>query len=174
MESIISTFHIDWKIIIAQAINFGVVFVVLYIYALKPLSKLMAERSEKIARGIDDAKNNAEILGKTKEVQEETLVKARAEAQAIFQAGKKEAEIKRTEMLEKAKSDVAMIIESGKKTLEVEKNKMVEEARGEIVALAMQATEKLLTTKIDKDFNGKTIKELEKDGPWGGPLKDRP
>ena len=49
MDSIISTFHIDWKIIIAQAINFGVVFIVLYIFALKPLSKLMNERAEKIA-----------------------------------------------------------------------------------------------------------------------------
>ena len=80
MESIISTFHIDWKIIIAQAINFGVVFVVLYIFALKPLSKLMAERSEKIARGMDDAKTNATLLEKTKAEYDEVLVKARAEA----------------------------------------------------------------------------------------------
>ena len=64
MDSIISTFHIDWKIIIAQAINFGVVFVVLYIFALKPLSKLMAERSEKIKKGIDDAKKSDELLQK--------------------------------------------------------------------------------------------------------------
>jgi len=37
---------------------------------------------------------------------------------------------------------------------------MIEEARGEIVTLAMAATEKLLNTKIDKDFNSKTVKEL--------------
>ncbi|MEK6827090.1 MAG: F0F1 ATP synthase subunit B [Nanoarchaeota archaeon] len=160
MESIISTFHIDWKIIIAQAINFAIVFGVLYFYALKPLGKLMAERSEKIAKGIDDAKANAETLNKTKEAHEETLIKARAEAQAIFGAGKKEAEAKKTEMLEKAKAEVAVLVDSGKKTLEAEKTKMVEEARGEIVILAMQATEKLLSTKIDKDFNSETIKEL--------------
>ncbi|MFA6000027.1 MAG: F0F1 ATP synthase subunit B [Candidatus Paceibacterota bacterium] len=160
MESIISTFHIDWKIIIAQAVNFAIVFGVLYFYALKPLGKLMDERSEKIARGITDAKMNAETLMKTKEAHEETLVKARAEAQVIFQTAKKEAEVKKAEMLEKTKAEVAVLIDSGKKTLEAEKNKMVEEARGEIVALAMAATEKLLNTKIDKDFNNKTVKEL--------------
>ena len=174
MESIISTFHIDWKIIIAQAINFAIVFGVLYFYALKPLGKLMEERGEKIAKGVSDAKLNAETLNKTKEMHEETLVKARAEAQVIFQNAKKEAEAKKVEMLEKAKNEVDTLINSGKKTLEAEKNKMVEEARGEIVALAMAATEKLLNTKIDKDFNGKTVKELEKDGSWGGPLKNRP
>jgi len=149
MESIISTFHIDWKIIIAQAINFGVVFVVLYIFALKPLSKLMAERSEKIARGMDDAKTNATLLEKTKAEYDEVLVKARAEANKIFQDGKKEAEAKKTVMLEDAKKEVAATIENGKKMLEIEKNKMMEEVKNEIVNLAMLATEKLVSEKHD-------------------------
>ena len=160
MESIIATFHIDWKIIIAQAVNFAIVFGVLYFYALKPLGKLMDERGEKIAKGISDAKLNTETLNKTQEAYEETLIKARAEAQAIFVAGKKEAEAKKTEMLEKAKVEVAILIENGKKNLEAEKSKMVEEARKEIVSLAMAATEKLLSSKVDKDFNSKTVKEL--------------
>src|SRR3990167_11379203 len=92
MDSIISTFHIDWKIIIAQAVNFGIVFVVLYLFALKPLSKLMAERAEKIARGIGDAKSNAVILEKTKQEYEKVLIKARGEAQKIFEEGKRSEE----------------------------------------------------------------------------------
>lgn len=149
MDSIISTFHIDWKIIIAQAVNFGVVFVVLYIFALKPLSKLMEERSEKIAKGISDAKTNATILEKTSAEYEEALSKARIEANKIFQDGKKEAEAKKVLMLEDAKKEVSTIIENGKKVLEVEKVKMVEEAKKEIITLAMLATEKLLSSKQD-------------------------
>src|SRR3989344_3670592 len=125
MESIISTFHIDWKIIIAQAVNFGVVFIVLYIFALKPLSKLMAERSEKIAKGVDDAKTNAALLEKTR------------------------TEDKKALMLEDAKKEVAGVIENGKKILEAEKVKMVGETKKEIVILAMQATEKLISSKQD-------------------------
>ena len=66
MDSIIATFHIDWKIIIAQVLNFGVVFGVLYLFALKPLMKVMRERTEKIEKGIKDAKENAEVLNNTK------------------------------------------------------------------------------------------------------------
>jgi F-type H+-transporting ATPase subunit b len=160
MESIISTFHIDWKIIIAQAVNFGVVFVVLYIFALKPLSKLMAERSEKIAKGVDDAKTNASLLEQTRAEYEEALQKARTEANKIFQDGKKEAEAKRALMLEEAKKEVSGIIENGKKVLEAEKVKMVGEAKKEIVVLAMQATEKLLGSKMHESFDEKTIKDL--------------
>jgi len=149
MDSIISTFHIDWKIIIAQAINFGVVFVVLYIFALKPLSKLMAERSEKIGKGIEDAKTNAMLVAKTEKEYDEMLTKAKNEADKIFQDGKKEALAKKAMMLEEAKVEVAVVIENGKKMLEADKVKMVEEAKKEIVTLAMLATEKLINSKQD-------------------------
>lgn len=147
MDSIISTFHIDWKIIIAQAINFGVVFTILYIFALRPLSKLMSERSEKIQKGVNDAKTNAELLAKTKAEYDEALARARVEADKIFQNGKKEAEAQKILMLEEAKKEVAGTIENGKRTLEAEKLKMVEKAKKEIVSLAMQATEKLISSK---------------------------
>jgi F0F1-type ATP synthase membrane subunit b/b' len=95
MESIIDTFYIDWKVIVAQALNFGIVFVVLYFYAIKPLNKIMAERQGKISKGLEDAKVNAKILEETKEHQEDMLARARSEAQTIFQTAKKEAEQKK-------------------------------------------------------------------------------
>ncbi|SRR5258708_1434986 len=144
MDSIISTFHIDWKIIIAQAVNFTIVFIVLYIYALKPLSKLMAERSEKIKGGLENAKANAALLEKSRQEHEEILRRAKIEANNIFQEGKKEAEVKKVSMLEDAKTEVKSMIEGGKAALQAEKAKMMEEAKHEIATLAVQAAEKIL------------------------------
>lgn len=160
MDSIINTFHIDWKIIIAQIFNFGVVFAVLYLYALKPLNKLMKERSEKIEKGIKDAKSNAEILNNTKAEYKELMAKARNEASKIFEEGKKEAEEKKILMMEKAKEEVALMIENGKKGLENEKIKMVKEATNEITSLSVKIAEKILGQKVDESFDSKTIKEL--------------
>ena len=162
MESIINTFHIDLKMIIAQIFNFGIVFVVLYLYALKPLNKLMKERSEKIEKGINDAKSNAEILNNTKVEYQELITKARKEADKIFQEGKKEAETKKTLMLEKAKEEVAVMIANGKKNFENEKIKMVAQATEEIVSLSVKIAEKILGNKIDESFEEKTMKELNK------------
>ena len=161
MDSIIGTFHIDWKIIIAQAINFAVVFAILYVFALRPLSKLMDERSERIAKGINDAKTNAEILTRTEREYNEALAHAKAEATAIFQEGKKEAEAKRAEMLEKSKAEVAQSINNGKKILEAEKIKMVEDAKKEIVDLTLRATEKILGAKVDGGLDQRTLEELK-------------
>ena len=67
MDSLIETFHIDTKLLLAQAINFAIVFAVLYFFALKPLMKAMGERTEKIEKSLDDAKKVEEKLAKTEE-----------------------------------------------------------------------------------------------------------
>ena len=151
MESIISTFHIDWKIIIAQAVNFGVVFVVLYIFALKPLSKLMAERAEKIASGINDAKKSNELLQKATEEYKENTIKLRKVSIEAQKELERDLEKLRNENLERIKADNDEWIKNRTKQMEVEKVKMVEEAKGEVVNLAIIATEKLLSSK--KDLN---------------------
>ncbi len=160
MESIISTFHIDWKIIITQMINISIVFFVLYIYAIKPLFKMMEERSEKISKGISDAKTNEDTLKETTAKYEEALTKARIEANKICENGKKEAEIEKTKLIEGAKSQVEVLIQNGKKTLEAEKVKMMNEVKKEIVSLVMVTTEKLVG-KNQINFNEKVLKDLE-------------
>ena len=152
MESLITTFHIDWKIIVAQIINFAIVFLVLYLFALKPLKKLMSDREEKIKKGVDDANSNAELIEKTKQEYANIINNARAEANKLCKQGKLEAEAKKVEIIALAQKEVEQMISSGKKTLETEKAKIIEEAKKEIVMLAMTATEKVLA---DKDYISK-------------------
>jgi F-type H+-transporting ATPase subunit b len=161
MDSFIETFHIDWKIIIAQAINFAIVLFVLQHLALKPLKKLMKERTDRIEGGLSDATKNAELLKSTKEEYNTVLLSAKAEAHEIFQSGKKEAEIKKTEMLEEASREVETMIINGKKILEAEKARMIEEAKSEIVSLVVKATEKLLEGNDNSEYENKTIKKLK-------------
>lgn len=160
MDSFISTFHIDWKILIAQAVNFGIIFLVLYFFALKPLKKVMSERTNVIEKGIQDAKDNAYLVSVTKAEYEQVIAKAREEAHTLFQDGKNEAEAKKAEMLAQAQSEVEAMIESGKKNLEAQKAKMVEEAKSEIVSLVVAATEKVLQDQAGTGVTEKAVKKI--------------
>lgn len=162
MDSFIETFHIDWKIIIAQVINFTIVLFVIQFLALKPIKKLMKERTERIEGGLTDAVKNAEILKNTKKEYDEVIAKAREEAHAVFQSGKHEAEEKKKEMLENASLEVEKMISDGKKILESEKVKMVEEAKTEIVSLVVKATEKLLESHNEASFDKKALEQIKK------------
>ncbi len=159
MDSIITAFHLDIKILIAQLINFAVVIFVLYRFAIKPLGKLMKERSSTIEKGLHDAKSNAETLLKTKEEYEAALAEARKEANGIFAKARIDAEKKKTEMMEDAKREVAKTLEQGKAQLNEEKSKMLDEAKKELANLVVSATEKVLTKGISEKIDGMIIRE---------------
>ncbi len=147
MQELIATFHIDWKLMLAQIFNFALVFAALYLIAAKPLRKLMAERTEEITKGLEDAKQNAEKLKATTADYEATLSKARTEANAIFDKTKKDAEAKRAEILAQAQAEMTATLENGRKILEADKAKVLADAKNEIASLVISATEKVLGEK---------------------------
>jgi len=60
MEEIAKVFGLDWKLLIIQAVNFGVLLLVLWYFLYKPVLKMLDERRGKIQKGVEDAEN-AEI-----------------------------------------------------------------------------------------------------------------
>lgn len=161
MDQFISTFHIDWRLMIAQVINFGLVFLALYFLASKPLKKLIADRTEEITTGILNAKQNKELLQNTEKEYNEAILKAKMEADKIFKEAKNEALLKKNEMLEQAKVEVTTMIDAGKKSLEGEKQKMIVEAKKEIVSLVVGITEKVVGKEATPSLHANIIKELE-------------
>lgn len=162
MESLISTFHVDWKMLIAQIINFAIVFAVLYFFALRPLMKTVKERSAKIQKGLEDADTHESLLVETQEETARVVAEARTEALGLAQAAKKEAEERRAEMIEKANQDVAGIIEKGNQELQRQKDAMLAEARGEIAELVVTATRKIVgdhDAKVDATAVAKVLED---------------
>lgn len=144
MDSIVSTFHIDWKIIVAQVVNFGAVFVVLYIFALKPLGKLMADRSERIAKGVDDAKKSDELLQKTAEEYRQNAIKLRQMTADAEKELQKNLERLRAENLDKIKADNDEWTKKRKEQMEIDKKALIESAKNEVASLAILAAEKIM------------------------------
>lgn len=163
MDALIGTFHIDWKLILAQLINFAVVFFVLYKFAIKPLSKLMDERKATISQGLSDAKENATLVAESKKAYDDALAQARKDAAELTSEMKKSVEAKRAEMMDGASKEVAALLEEGKNQLANEKQKMLKDAEREIASLVIAATEKVLdgvaTGKVSEELVVKSIEQ---------------
>ncbi|MEK7071633.1 MAG: ATP synthase F0 subunit B [Patescibacteria group bacterium] len=147
MEGIITTFHIDWKIILAQAVNFGIVVAVFYFFALKPLTKIMSDRAEKIARGIKDAKDSEELLKNAATEYEKNTIKLQQMAIDAKKELNKDLEDLRLKHLEQIKQDNQEWVEKRKQQLEIDKRTLVESAKSEVASLAMLIVEKITAEK---------------------------
>ncbi len=158
MGSLIETFHIDVKLLIAQIINFAIVISVLYYFALKPLIKVMRDRTAKIEKSLEDAKRIDEKMDKTEAEYKEALASAKKEANEILTQARADADVKKEELVKKAKEEIGKLINEEKAKMQQEKARTLKEIRSEVADLVAAGLEKVLEKKID----GKTDKELIK------------
>src|SRR3989339_168099 len=105
MNEFIATFHIDWKLMIAQIINFALVFFVFYLLAAKPLGKLVKNRTEEIQMGLSDALKSRELLQKASEEYKENTIKLQKIAMEAKKELQKDLEKLKAENVERIKTD---------------------------------------------------------------------
>jgi F-type H+-transporting ATPase subunit b len=162
MESLIETFYIDWRLLIAQAVNFAIVFFVLYFFALKPLVKVMNERTRKIEKSLTDAKKVEENLARSEEEYKRKLAEAKKEANKIIEKAKDQAEEKKIQIITKAKEEVGKIINEEKVKIQREKAEVLKEIKREVADLVIMSVEKVLGKKIEKKEDKELIRRMVK------------
>lgn len=165
MDDLIKTFHIDWKLLIAQMINFGVVLAVLAIFALKPLVKLMNDREKKIANGVKNAEEMQEKVKEVEKLKQEEIKKGRVEGQALINKAEKEAEGVRQEKLQRTITEIEKMANDARGRIREERDEMIKEGREELGALIASAlkkvTEEVIDDKTHTELIDASIKDLE-------------
>jgi F-type H+-transporting ATPase subunit b len=162
MDSIISTFQLDLKLFIAQLINFGIVFAVLYFFAFKPLVKIMTERTKTIEKSLDNAKKIEERIGQTEEDYKKIISQGKKEANEIIEKAMEQAEKKKREMIDKTKEEIGGIINEEKAKMQAEKGMVLKEIKSEVTDLVIAAMEKVLEQKMSDKEDKELIKKVLK------------
>lgn len=140
---------IDWKLLLAQVVNFAVVLLVLKRFAYQPMLKLLDERTAKIEKGLVDAEGAARKLGEMEMKEKVILTDARTEAKRIL-AETDEAAAKRdaVKMVE-TEARVKKLLEESENKIVEDRKKMLEEAKRELASTVLLAVEKVLREKMD-------------------------
>ena len=147
MDSLISAFGIDLKLIIIQVINFVVLAAALSYLLYKPVLKLLNEREEKIKQGMADA----EAAGKAKENAEaerkEIVGAAHQEAEAVGKRASEHAKEIGDNIVRYAEEKAAASIEAAREKGEALKQQAQKDSEAEIAKLAVLAAERILKEK---------------------------
>jgi len=147
LEKILENFGFDWRLALANLINFLIIVWLLKKFAFKPIRKILDERENKIKKGIEDTEKSAQELQLTKQTSEKTLLNARNEANEIIARANKESEKIIAEGAVVAEQKTKEIINLAKQAVEQEKQKMMAEIKGEVVELVIDVSEKIIKQK---------------------------
>lgn len=161
---LIQALGLDWRIFLAQFVNFSVLIFVLWRFAYKPVFNILEERRKKIAQGVQNSEEAEIKLQEAENHKKEIITEARREANLIIEEAKLKAETRYQEIVGRSKEDVRGIIAEEKSKIETEKNLAISEIKNRISELTILAVEKILAEKIDdkKDTEliTKVVKEL--------------
>lgn len=144
MGDIINTFGVDWRLLVIQAINFGLLLLILWHFLYKPVTQMLEKRRLTIEKGVKDAERVEVKLASMKEYEGKIIDKATQKASQLVEEGKQRATIQETELMHQAEARSSHVLKEAYQKAEEAKRKALEDSQGEIARLAILGAEKIL------------------------------
>ncbi len=144
MDQLFSAFGIDGKLLIAQLINFGVLFVGLTYLLYKPVMKTLDERREKVAQGVLDAQAASEKLAVADEEATAKVKGAEVDAEGIVASARDMAGTEKARIVKEAEARAQALEADATARAKETAAKALRESEQEIARLAVLAAEKVL------------------------------
>ncbi len=144
MELLLTKLGIDWKLLLAQMINFFILLGILYKFAYKPVLDLLDRRSQMIEKGMKDAKESEERLMKVAQLEKERIAATEKEIGRMFEKASTDAETVKKEIVAQAQAQADEMLRRTKLELTEEKQRMIEDIKKEVTSLVIALSEKLM------------------------------
>lgn len=142
---------IDWKLFLAQIVNFFVLLYLLKRFAYKPLTDFLEARRSKIERGLEDAEEAKQKLLSAEESHKESLAHARKEARMIVDEARISAKQAGESIIVAAREESSRMLAQTKQSMEEEKRRALKDVETRIAELVAAATEKVTRVKLDQE-----------------------
>lgn len=152
---LIEKLGIDWKILIFQIINFGILVFILTKFVYRPVLNMLEKRSKMIEKGVEDAKKSEALLKQIEEVRMTKFAETERKIGALLTQAKVDAETLKKKIIEEAARQAEDLVKRAKIQVEEEKEKMVEAAKQEVVKYAIRVAAKILEREFTEDHQKK-------------------
>ncbi|MEK7158527.1 MAG: F0F1 ATP synthase subunit B [Patescibacteria group bacterium] len=156
---LLDKFGINFSVLLAQAVNFLIVLVVLYRFAYKPILKILHDRTRTIETSLKNAEKIHQQLGETTKEKDRILLDAQREASAMIEKAAGEGQRRQKELMDQTTRAMASLKEKTETELADAIAALLKNVQKEMAALVVQATEKLLNEKITPAKDGELISD---------------
>jgi F-type H+-transporting ATPase subunit b len=146
--------------LLQQIINFGIILWLLQMFLYKPLLRMMAERKEKIRKGLEDADKAREALAGAQTEYQKRIDEARKEGQGIIAQATQSADRAREEILAEARVEAQKVVAKAKEELEYERKRVLAELRQEVASLAVLAAGRVIKRELDDKSHRQLVEDF--------------
>ena len=156
-----------FQVIIASA-NFLLFLAIIWTFAFKPISKMLADRKERIEQGLKDAEQARRDRENAEAERVATLAEARKEANDILTRAQKVAQESRDADIAATKEELERLRARAAAEIEAEKVRAIGELRAEVADLALQAASQVVGETMTSERERRLVEEFLRSTPIGG------
>jgi F-type H+-transporting ATPase subunit b len=168
ISELAGNFGISWPTLVAQMVNFCIVALVLYKFAVKPIAATLDERQQKIADGLQYAEEMKVQLAAAERERAEKIKEAAVEAQGILAESREQSKEMIEQKTQEAAAQAEAIIRKASEATELERQKMLSDVRQEVARLVVATSATVLSRDLSdvekQTFSDSAAKELASAG----------
>jgi F-type H+-transporting ATPase subunit b len=150
--------------LIAYLLNFVVLLGILFIFAYKPLLRVLDQRSERIRESLEAADRAREEAASSREAIEEQLTGARREGQRLLDQAREAADRFRGEEMDRARQEAETFVERARTDIQRERDAAIQEVRANFGDLAITAAERVIRQSLDRRAHEELIAQVLEEG----------
>ena len=147
MSQVLSVFGIDWRLLLINAVNFGLVLLALWYFLYAPVLKMLEERRKKVSDGVRDAESAKRELDKIENSRAAVLAAAGRDADALSAAARAAGAQKERELVQKGEAAAATLVRDAAAQAAEMKARSIEESKQEVAKLIVLGMEKAFKAK---------------------------
>ena len=168
MDKAVEALGLNLPQLIAQVVNFFVLLFVLRLVAYKPILKMLDERTQKIAEGLNAAEiARAEAASAQANIQAQ-LDTARKEGQEIVAGAQGIATRIQADAREQSAKDRDAALERARIEIQQERDRAISDLRGEFADITVKAAEKVINQSLDRQSHQRVIDETLAESNFSG------
>ena len=150
--------------LIAYLVNFLILLGILYLFAYKPLVRLMDQRAERIRESLEAADQARQEAATSREAVEEALNEARQQGQRLLDQTREAAERYRAEEMDRARQEAENFVLRARAEIQRERDAAIEEVRSNFGDLAITAAERVIGRSLDRQAHEDLIAQVLEEG----------
>jgi len=168
MGQAIDALGINLPQLIAQIANFFVLLLILRLVLYKPILKMLDERKQRIAEGLNAADIARAEAAQAQANIEEQLTVARKEGQDIVANAQAIGTRLQAEAREQAARDRETALERARTEINLERDRAIAELRREFADITVSAAEKVIGQSLDRQAHQRIIDEALAESTFSG------
>ena len=160
----LETLGIHFPSLAIYLVNFLLVLLLLYLFAYKPILRLMDQRADRIRESLEAADTARQEAASSQEAIQEQITEARREGQRIMDQAREASERFRTEEMDKARQEAEAFVERAKDDIARERDTALQEVRASFGDLAITAAERVIRSSLDRQTHEELINQVLEEG----------